>query len=231
MRRKSDKSKIREGYGTGTHEKYKPFVRVSEFSSQGTCSNPIDWKTGRTVHLLSQGEKQLWYILRFMDEVDDIREQYPLDLTDTLELAKSLGITHPYNQDGPSIMTTDLFVDMKNGQQIALSVKDNRDDVNSNPRTIEKLYLEQQYWKEKGITWKLIYKEDLNEVYAKNIEDVSYYFSYEYVCDDISFIKYLIANKCIMLDMQSELLDFKELANYFISDKTIKELEESIKND
>ena len=57
MRRKSDKAKRKEKYGIGHGADYKPYIRTSEFNSLGTCSNPIDWKTGRTVHLLSQGEK------------------------------------------------------------------------------------------------------------------------------------------------------------------------------
>ena len=230
MRRKSDKSKLKQGYGTGTHGKYKPYVRTSEFNSQGTCSNPIDWTTGRTVHLLSQGEKQLWYILRFNDEVDDIREQFPLDIVETLRLAEELGIQHPHNQDGPCVMTTDMLVDMKDGQRVAISVKDKRSTVNESSRTIEKLYLEQQYWEEKGIKWKLIYKEDLNEIYAQNIEEIMYYYNYQYVCDDISLLKYLMANKVILVDMKTNLLNYKELSEIFITHNALKELEESIEN-
>lgn len=45
MRRKSIKAKIKQKYGCGIGQDYKPFIRTSEFNSLGTCSNIKDWKT------------------------------------------------------------------------------------------------------------------------------------------------------------------------------------------
>ena len=48
-------TKINEGRGKGSGASYLPWIQTREISSVGTCSNPKDWKTGRTVELLSQG--------------------------------------------------------------------------------------------------------------------------------------------------------------------------------
>ena len=57
-------TKINEGRGKGSGASYLPWIQTREISSVGTCSNPKDWKTGRTVELLSQGEAYYWHILR-----------------------------------------------------------------------------------------------------------------------------------------------------------------------
>lgn len=69
MRRMSQKGKERERRGTGAGANYKPWIQTGEFGSKGTVSNPIDWKTGRQVQLLSQGEVIAWYLLRWDDDI------------------------------------------------------------------------------------------------------------------------------------------------------------------
>ena len=51
------------------------------------------------MHLLSMGEMYVYYILRFNDEVVDIREQFPLELEETLAIASELGYKHPKNNN------------------------------------------------------------------------------------------------------------------------------------
>ena len=70
---KSNASKIEEGRGKGSGASYKPWIQTREISSCGTCSNPKDWKTGRTVELLSQGEAYFWHILRWDDNILDVQ--------------------------------------------------------------------------------------------------------------------------------------------------------------
>lgn len=91
----SEQRKRQEGRGTGTKKDYKPYIQAREINSLGTCSNPIDWKTGRTIELLSQGESALWHILRWNDDVIDIREQYPLDLKQPLKFQGNLAFSIP----------------------------------------------------------------------------------------------------------------------------------------
>ena len=115
---KSNASKIEEGRGKGSGASYKPWIQTREISSCGTCSNPKDWKTGRTVELLSQGEAYFWHMLRWDDNILDIREQYPLDLELTNEIgystesrasSNSLSSIISHLDDRPLIVTRNLI--------------------------------------------------------------------------------------------------------------------------
>lgn len=63
-RRLSDHTKELRKMGQGEGANYKPYITTSEFNSLGTTSVIRDWKTGRDVHCMSQGEMLLYYILR-----------------------------------------------------------------------------------------------------------------------------------------------------------------------
>lgn len=217
MRRKSDKSKQKEGYGTGHGADYKPYIRTAEFNSLGTCANPVDWKTGRTVQLLSQGEKYFWYMMRWNDEVTDIREQFPLPVEETTKIADEYGIRHPRKGSEWIVMTSDFLVDFENGAQTVFSIKASKQEIEKKERTVEKLFIEKKYWESKNVPYQLVYKEDLNITYAENIRLAVQYYQLSSVHDKVSMIKYLIANKILVIDlqMQDKPIDFKELADEF----------------
>ena len=82
-RRLSDETKKKRKMGTGEGKDYIPYITTSEFNSRGTTSVIKDWKTGRGVHCLSQGETLWYYILRWEDNNEDIREHYQLHLHNT----------------------------------------------------------------------------------------------------------------------------------------------------
>lgn len=157
MLTKTNEYKLEEGRGKGHGRDYKPWIETREVSSSGTCSNPIDWKTGRTVELLSQGESYFWHILRWNDKVDDIREQYPLDIETTLKICDDFNIKHPH--DRKTYMTSDFYVTYKDGTKKIFSVKNSRDVLNQK-RTKEKLSVEACYWKKyRNIDYKLVFLE------------------------------------------------------------------------
>ena len=206
-RRISEKGKLRERRGTGTGENYIPYTHTRDFGSLGTCSNPIDWKTGRTVELLSQGEAMLWHMLRWDDNVTDIQEQFKLSLEDTVTIAERLSIRHPRNKKTP--MTSDFFVTYKDGSQKAFSLKVSEKSLSD--RDIQKLCIEKLYWASIGIPYELVFKEDLNSVFFNNIRLVVEYYDASRIHDRISVIKHLIARKRIIVDMESTPLDFPAL--------------------
>lgn len=212
MRRISEQRKKREHRGEGSGANYKPYIQAREFNSLGTCSNPIDWKTGRTVELLSQTEKAVWYLLRWDDQVTDIQEQYPLELSKTVALSQELGIRHP--KDTSTRMTTDFLVTLKNKPRMAVSVKASRADLESN-RTIEKLYLEKQYWKSQGVPFSLVFKSDVNMTAVNNIRLITEFYSPESIFDEVSALKHLIAQKLIHVDLAKEPLNFQKLLNNY----------------
>lgn len=91
-RRISDKSKQILHMGEGKGKDYVPYILTSEFNSLGTTSIITDWKTGRNIHCMSQGEAMWYYLLRWNDSNIDIREQFPLDNKITVKIADKLGV-------------------------------------------------------------------------------------------------------------------------------------------
>jgi hypothetical protein len=208
MRRISEETKRKQGMGTGSGAEYKPYIQAREFNSLGTTSNAIDWKTGRTMELLSQGEAKLWLILRWDDTNLDIREQCRLDLEDTLRISDEFGIRHPKNRT--TCMTTDLLVTKNDHSEVAYSLKTSRKSLN-NIRTTEKLFIEKCYWIRSNVEFKLMFKDELNNKLAQNIRLVTAFYKRSSVFDDMSLLKHLIATKQIVVDMESRILAFDKL--------------------
>ncbi len=137
---------------TGTGANYKPWIKIRELNSIGTASNVIDWKHGRQMELLSQAEVWWYYVLRWDDNVVDIREQYPLSLEETLAICDKQRFVHPGNRS--THMTTDFLVAYRDGSQKAFSIKADRSALDD-PRTVEKQYVEKMYWEAAGIPFQI----------------------------------------------------------------------------
>ena len=91
MPRITEEGKLKQNRGTGTGADYIPWIRAREFNSKGTASTFADYKHGREIQVLSQGELYYYYLLRWQDDVVDIREQYPLDFEETIKIADEMG--------------------------------------------------------------------------------------------------------------------------------------------
>lgn len=195
----SEEGKLKEMRGTGHGASYKPWIKIREINSSGTASSFPDWKHGRMIELLSQAELWFYHVLRWNDDVEDIREQFPLDLDETTEIARNIGFRPAMN--GMKRMTTDLLVTMKDGTEAAFSVKASRDDIRNNRRAMELQMIEMEYWKRKGIRWGMLFKEDLDVQMIRNIMDAVTCYEASRVHDEFSLIRHLIANKLIIVDM------------------------------
>lgn len=211
MRRVSENTKIKQHRGTGVGKNYKPWIEVGEFGSDGTATVAIDWKTGRQVHLLSQTELYVWAILNWSNHYIDIREQFPLDINQTLKLADDFGIKHPSVNGKPVTMTTDLLLTELNGTYKAVSLKYSWNEAWNSQSVQDKLVLENAYWKQNNSKLTLIDREEINEILATNILDVTTFYNVDFFSDEISFLKYLIARKYIAVDMKTELLNYTNL--------------------
>lgn len=209
----SEKTKRKEKRGEGELENYKPWIECRECNSMGTCVLYPDWKHGRTMHFLSQGEFWAYLILRWQDNVSDIREQFPLDKTATLKIAQAKGIIHPRNVDGNVTMTTDLlvtFLDKKGHPYLkAYSVKNKRTDVfgefseHDVMRTVEKQRIEMSYWHLHNIPFENVFKDEMNHVLVSNIELVMqrYNLPRQFTISDL--FRFLVARKYISIDMRT----------------------------
>lgn len=209
-KRISQKTKFKEKRGSGSGKNYIPWIKVGEFGSTGTSSLIVDWNSKRQVHLLSQTEMHVYYLIKWLEPLD-IKEQYPLDINITKSLATSLFIKHPHINGKDVVMTTDFLVELKN-KSIAISVKSDYTWINSR-RTKEKMLIEKMYWQKQGVEFKVITNEDINVLMAENIRTCSYFYDYE-GDDDISIIKRLIIRKLIKVDIDKQ-LDFPRICHEY----------------
>src|ERR1039458_2516666 len=107
---KAIERRIAAGFGQGEGASYKPWLRISDVPSKGTCTIITGWRHGREHHLLSRNERNYFYCLEWQDDVEEVREQFPLlPLQRTLEIAASLGFKHPSDRGKPIVMTTDFL--------------------------------------------------------------------------------------------------------------------------
>jgi hypothetical protein len=161
--------RISEGRGTGEYENYKPWLTVRDVPSPQSRSNrPLGWKTQREHHLLSDLEYYYFLFLEWHDNILDIREQYPLDREETIKIANETGLRHPYMHDTYQVMSTDFLVLLKDGSYAARTVKEAKNLENEN--VIVKFSIEQIYWQRKGISWGIATRNEIDDIYAKNLE-------------------------------------------------------------
>nr|WP_226898588.1 TnsA endonuclease N-terminal domain-containing protein [Mangrovicoccus algicola] len=103
-------------------------------------------------------------IYDWLDDVVDIREQYPLDRDDTRRIAEAIGVRHPAETQTQTdiVMSTDLVVDFSTdgtAKTIARAVKHSQ--ALEEPRTLEKLEIERRYWFENGVDFGIITEREL----------------------------------------------------------------------
>ena len=163
---------LSEGRGKGTGADYKPWLTIHSFASKGTVSRILGRKTGRIHHLLSRNEEYYFLLLDFSPDVSDIREQFPLDLSITLDISRRMNIRHPRYPGCtyPAVMTTDFLITGTNGLCArTVKLKEELD----NKRTVEKFLIEREYWKQKGVDWKIVTEDQINREKAMNLKWLS----------------------------------------------------------
>ena len=170
---------IKEGRGQGRGINYLAWLLVQNVPSMGNVYrvNPV-WVANRVIHLLSQLEYFWFLVLEFVPDVIDICEQVPaLPQSETIELARELGIRHPSIRGANVVVTTDFRVTRRDpdGKEYdeAYSVK--YAEPLNNERNREKLALEQACWNRKGVKLRSLTEEDLNKTLVRNIQIIRDY--------------------------------------------------------
>ncbi|KXI27043.1 TnsA endonuclease N-terminal domain-containing protein [Paraglaciecola hydrolytica] len=165
---------------------YSPWVKISDVRKFGRRHFHRCDKQGRIVHLLSDGEYRSYQILLWRPNVLAVYEQVPLDLSISLDIARELNIVHHrnYKDNSAYIATTDFLVkhiDVKTGEIIytAYSFKywdqffqidENGVVIRRKGRIIQKLKIEREYWRRKGIAFKLISEKDTTKDHCWNLD-------------------------------------------------------------
>lgn len=163
--------RFKEGRGSGTGRDYLPFLTVRDVPSTGRVHRLPSVTVGRVHHLLSDLEHHVFCQLDWHPEIVDIREQFPIALKDSRELAERLGIIHPSYAGVDQVVTTDFIVDMNRAGKVfrkAISAKYAADL--DDPRVIEKLELERRYWLEKDIPFCIVTEHEIPRRLVENIE-------------------------------------------------------------
>lgn len=208
----SDKTRFKQGRGTGKGANYSGWIKPREINSIGTTFDAYDWKRKRMIGCLSEGEAWWFYKLRFSEYIEDVYDQYPLaPLQETIDIAESFGYKGSFNNN--VVMTTDFLVTKTDGTKYALSVKYSEDKVSK--RNKECLSIEREYWKRRNIPFFMGYKKDLNITEIKNIMDVIEAYDPIRVWDDKSFARYLIAHHYITVDITTSLIDINEIVKTY----------------
>ncbi|MFB5089703.1 TnsA endonuclease N-terminal domain-containing protein [Psychrobacillus sp. PGGUH221] len=131
----------------------------------------LGWKTKRIHHTLSNFERMYLYFLEWVDEVVDIREQFPLTpLESTQEISYQLGIKHA-NVDGvPVVMTTDFVITVKTPKGLIDIVRTVKPASKLTKRTLEIFEIESRFFIEQGVSWGIILGNNLPKNLISNIE-------------------------------------------------------------
>lgn len=199
--------RIDEGRGKGTGADYNPWLHIQDVPTDGRAWRIKGWKTGRDHHLLSDHERDYFLIAHWSPKVTDIREQFPLPLETTLEIAKKIGIRHPTDrQRNPVVMTTDFLITVSTPSgnvDLARSVKPS--SKLQSQRVIEKLEIERIYWQTKQISWGIVTEREMPQVLVKNID---YLYSHYEIDDRLSL-------------PLSEIYDIAETLTSIITDSSI----------
>lgn len=163
-----------EGRGKGRGPNYKPWLEVFDFSSMGRVERTGSTRFGRTIHLMSDVERDTFYALEWSSRVTDVMEEYPLEREYTLEIADALNIQHPYypGTNVPTVMTVDFLVGVSDGgdavrfEAIDCKITEEAED----PRSIEKLQIARTYLAGMDIPHRLVYSSSLPKQKIRNIE-------------------------------------------------------------
>ena len=156
----------KDGRGQGTGRDYKPWLSIHDFAGITKCSRIKGWKTGRTHGLFSPLEVKAFYLLDWEDDVTDIREQFPIPLEATIQIAQSLRIPHPKSGGGFSMLPTTFLIN-RGTEETAISVT---------PKEPKKRHaILKAYWEGRGISHHVWTENEIDAAVAQNIEWVHPY--------------------------------------------------------
>ena len=157
---------LRNGYGLGQGEKYKPWYRIQDRSSRAGRSLIHGLKTNRSHHLMSEIETEFFYLIDFCDSVIDIREQFPLIPLDlSQKIATAYDIPHPLHPKSkePLVLTTSFLVTTKHNEKISYHA------IATATNSAEQLDIERIWWSLLDIPFQCYRSSEFNVCEAKNI--------------------------------------------------------------
>lgn len=187
--KKIDK-RIKEGRGAGQLSKYNPWLYVDEVPSSGRSQRVYSHLTGRIHHVLSDLEFAIFLLLERNPAITDIREQFPLNRSDTLDIARDGQLWHPSQGAVNQVMSSDFLVNSSSISQPKFVIQAKYTDAFKDARTIEKLEIERRYWQLKKVPWFIVTEKQIDKAVLANLEwlyGVQGYFD-EIITDELMVI-------------------------------------------
>lgn len=173
----------------------------------GTCSNICNWKTGRQMQLFSQKELNVFLLLNWRDDVVDIQEHVEMDADKLRQLSSIAAQKFQKHIAPPNRKYINFLMTHKDRTQTAVMIVN--DKMTMSAKTVEQLWLIKRFWNERNVKFELIDNSDINKTLANNIRLVTEFYQKENVYDKSSAVKYLIANKIIPADLETQRLDIR----------------------
>ena len=175
------KQREKEGRGKGEGKNYKPYLNIQDVASSGIRPRFMGIKTGRMHQYMSKNEEDYHWTLEAAPSVIDIREQWPLDLERTEQIAELMNITHPYDRKTGHliVMTTDFFITLITEDGVVYIARTFKPLEALNQRTCEKFEIERLYYEMIGIDWGIVTEHEIPMAISENFRKLSRFISLE----------------------------------------------------
>ena len=148
-----------------------------------------------------------------LELVKEIKEQLMLSPDIVNEICERFGF-----RKRTRALSTDLFVEYKSGDMTAFSVKASRNelfgeggDAAKRRSLLERQKIEKEYWRLHGAGFRIVFREEMDRDYARNIESVMALYDPEAVTCEEDMFKYLTAHKLIDIDLRSGPIPYAKL--------------------
>ncbi|RUN77633.1 heteromeric transposase endonuclease subunit TnsA [Sphingomonas sp. TF3] len=186
----------KEARGLGRGASYRPWLTMHDVPSHGLSVRVLGVTTGRIHQLLSGVERAVFLECDWSHAVTDIREQFPLPRDVTRRIAQEMGVVHPADGRVDVVMTTDLLLDVNGVDQdlsfelppgtgrrrLAISIKSREEQLTLRER--DKLEIERRYWRGLGITWLLLFLDDIPEDQWRKLMWLHEWFTLDFMGED-----------------------------------------------
>lgn len=127
-------------------------------------------KTGQIHHARSDYERDYLSVLMLSPNVIKIREHYPLNLVETLEIAAQLGIKHPLdsNNKTPKQIRTHFLITVRGGNEDYDVARTLAKSDTMRTQNIARMEIERVYWSHRAIDWGVITEREFPQVLRDN---------------------------------------------------------------
>jgi TnsA-like endonuclease N terminal len=185
--RKELARRISAGYGQGCGVQYRPLFEIHDVRTDGFATRPPRNLVGEGQHhLLSTVElccflELQWKLLtlKLADDLGrgEVKEQYYLDLDETLDIAREMGVRHPMVGRTLWPVTTDLVGEAAVNGHLCMFPVTCKPVGRLTRRAIAKLEIERRYWVRRGWSLRLFTERDVDTPLIQSLRLVWPFFS------------------------------------------------------